>query len=77
MPRSQRREAKTYRQALAKSLRDGCGVLRIQEAPTLAMRKQPLLPLCLSALIPGSLLAQGIASPNAQPVKALEASGLP
>lgn len=40
------------------------------------MRKQPLLPLCLSALIPGSLLAQGVASPNAQPVKALEASGL-
>ena len=41
------------------------------------MRIQPLLPLCLSALIPGSLLAQGVASPNAQPVKALEASGLP
>ena len=41
------------------------------------MRKPPLLPLCLSALIPGSLLAQGVASPNAQPVKALDASGLP
>ncbi|MCY4593430.1 MAG: hypothetical protein OXC19_01365 [Bryobacterales bacterium] len=46
-------------------------------APTLVMGVQPLLSLCLSALVPCSLLAQGVASPNAQPVKALEASGLP
>ncbi len=41
------------------------------------MRIRPLLPVLLSALIPASLPAQGVASPNAQPVKALEASGLP
>lgn len=41
------------------------------------MRVQPLLPLCLAALIPPALPAQGVASPNAQPVKAQEASGLP
>lgn len=40
------------------------------------MRSRPLL-LCLPALIPGTVLAQGVASPNARPVKALEASGLP
>lgn len=41
------------------------------------MRREALLALCLSALLPGSLSAQGVASPNAQPVKAREASGLP
>ncbi len=41
------------------------------------MRIPPLLPVLLSALIPASLLSQGVASPNARPVKALDASGLP
>lgn len=41
------------------------------------MRGLSLLPLCLAALLPGTLLAQGVASSNAQPVKALRASGLP
>ena len=41
------------------------------------MRIQSLLPLCLAALVPAHLPAQGVASSNAQPVKALEASGLP
>ncbi|MCY4188008.1 MAG: CRTAC1 family protein [Bryobacterales bacterium] len=36
-----------------------------------------MLPLGLAALLPGSAQAQGVASPNAQPVKAREASGLP
>lgn len=40
------------------------------------MQRQVLL-LCLAALIPSALNAQGVASSNAQPVKALEASGLP
>ncbi len=41
------------------------------------MRCLSLLPLGLAALLPGSVQAQGVASPNAQPVKAREASGLP
>jgi len=41
------------------------------------MRGLSLLPLCLAALLPGTLRAQGVASSNAQPVKALQASGLP
>ena len=41
------------------------------------MRGLSLLPLCLAALLPGTLRAQGVASPNAQPVKARQASGLP
>ncbi|MDE0108891.1 MAG: CRTAC1 family protein [Bryobacterales bacterium] len=41
------------------------------------MRGLSLLPLCLAALLPGTLCAQGVASSNAQPVKALQASGLP
>lgn len=41
------------------------------------MRIQSLLPLCLAALVPAHLPAQGVASSNAQPVRALEASGLP
>ena len=40
------------------------------------MHRQVLL-LCLAALIPSELQSQGVASSNAQPVKALEASGLP
>ena len=40
------------------------------------MRGLSLLPLCLAALLPGTLRAQGVASPNAQPVKARQASGL-
>ena len=40
------------------------------------MHRQALL-LCLAALIPSTLQSQGVASSNAQPVKALEASGLP
>ncbi len=36
-----------------------------------------LLPAILSALIPVSLWAQGVASPNAQPVKPMKASGIP
>lgn len=40
------------------------------------MHRQVLL-LCLAALIPSALKSQGVASSNAQPVKALEASGLP
>ena len=43
----------------------------------LVMRVQALLPLCLTALIPSPLLAQGVASQNAQPVKSGPASGLP
>ncbi len=41
------------------------------------MRGLSLLPLCLAALLPGTLRAQGVASSNAQPVKAPQASGLP
>lgn len=41
------------------------------------MRGLSLLPLCLAALLPGTLRAQGVASSNAQPVKAQQASGLP
>ncbi|MYB53321.1 MAG: CRTAC1 family protein [Acidobacteriia bacterium] len=41
------------------------------------MRGLSLLPLCLAALLPGTLRAQGVASSNAQPVRALQASGLP
>ncbi len=41
------------------------------------MQSESLLPLLLAALVPGGLLAQGVASPNALPVKAREASGLP
>ena len=41
------------------------------------MRITSLLPFLLSALTPASLAAQGVASPNARPVKPLEASGLP
>ena len=41
------------------------------------MRSLSLLPLCLAALLPGTLRAQGVASSNAQPVKAPQASGLP
>ena len=40
------------------------------------MHRQVLL-LCLAALIPSELQSQGVASSNAQPVKALEASGRP
>ena len=40
------------------------------------MHRQVLL-LCLATLIPSALKSQGVASSNAQPVKALEASGLP
>lgn len=40
------------------------------------MHRRALL-LFLAALIPSALKAQGVASSNAQPVKALEASGLP
>ena len=36
-----------------------------------------MLLLCLATLIPSTLDAQGVASSNAQPVKALKASGLP
>lgn len=41
------------------------------------MRGLSLLPLCLAALLPSALRAQGVASSNAQPVKAVQASGLP
>ena len=41
------------------------------------MRSLLLLPLCLAVLLPSTLRAQGVASPNAQPVKARQASGLP
>ena len=41
------------------------------------MQSESLLPLFLVALVPSGLLAQGVASPNAQPVKARESSGLP
>ncbi len=41
------------------------------------MRGLSLLPLCLAALLPSALRAQGVASSNAQPVKAAQASGLP
>lgn len=41
------------------------------------MRGLSLLPLCLAALLPSALIAQGVASSNAQPVKAVQASGLP
>lgn len=41
------------------------------------MRGLSLLPLCLAALLPTALRAQGVASSNAQPVKAVQASGLP
>ena len=41
------------------------------------MRGLSLLPLCLAALLPGALRAQGVASSNAQPVRAVQASGLP
>ncbi len=41
------------------------------------MRSPSLLSLCLAALIPAALHAQGVASSNAQPVKAEKASGLP
>ena len=41
------------------------------------MRSFLLLPLCLAVLLPSTLRAQGVASPNAQPVKARQASGLP
>ncbi|MDE0624332.1 MAG: VCBS repeat-containing protein, partial [Bryobacterales bacterium] len=41
------------------------------------MRGLSLLPLCLAALLPSTVLSQGVASSNAQPVKALQASGLP
>lgn len=40
------------------------------------MHRRVLL-LCLATLIPSTLEAQGVASSNAQPVKALKASGLP
>lgn len=40
------------------------------------MHRRVLL-LCLATLIPSTLDAQGVASSNAQPVKALKASGLP
>ena len=36
-----------------------------------------LLPLCLAVVLPSTIRAQGVASPNAQPVKARKASGLP
>ncbi len=48
----------------------------VSGVPILAMRI-PLLPALLLALIPVPLCAQGVASPNAQPVKAMKASGLP
>ena len=41
------------------------------------MRGLSLLPLCLAALLPSALRAQGVASSNAQPVKAVQSSGLP
>ena len=41
------------------------------------MRGLSLLPLCLAALLPSTVLSQGVASSNAQPVKAQQASGLP
>ena len=41
------------------------------------MQSESLLPLLLAAIFPTGVLAQGVASPNAQPVKPREASGLP
>ena len=41
------------------------------------MKRESLPPLLLAVLLPAGLLGQGVASPNARPVKALEASGLP
>ncbi|MXY70716.1 MAG: CRTAC1 family protein [Acidobacteriia bacterium] len=54
-----------------------CAILRIRAVSACAMRGLSLLPLCLAALLPGTLRAQGVASSNAQPVKAPQASGLP
>ena len=41
------------------------------------MRSASLLPLVLAAVLADALFAQGVASPNAQPVKPRESSGLP
>ena len=41
------------------------------------MQSESMLPLLLAAVLPSGLLAQGVASPNAQPVKPPKASGLP
>ena len=47
------------------------------KVPGLAMCSRGVLLSCWSVLFPGILFAQGVASPNAQPVRAREASGLP